>query len=128
MPRIVPSNRRLQFDGPPFSTTAIGDPAVLRGALETRGGVVDRMQEAGLGVRIAVQRALVVPAARSAQSIAAHTVVIGMHAVVGPSHHHAAARPNASCAVDAAGANDGVCISRPISHRCCERHDCKGSE
>jgi hypothetical protein len=51
----------------PFHVTAIGDPAVLRGALETRGGVVDRMQEAGLGVRIAVQRALVVPAARSEQ-------------------------------------------------------------
>ena len=51
----------------PFHVTAIGDPAVLRGALETRGGVVDRMQEAGLGVRIAVQRALVVPPARSEQ-------------------------------------------------------------
>jgi uncharacterized protein YlxW (UPF0749 family) len=51
----------------PFHVTAIGDPAVLRGALETRGGVVDRMQEAGLGVRIAVQRALVVPAARREQ-------------------------------------------------------------
>jgi hypothetical protein len=49
----------------PFHVTAIGDPAVLRGALETRGGVVDRMQEAGLGVRIVVQRELVVPAARS---------------------------------------------------------------
>lgn len=51
----------------PFHVTAIGDPAVLRGALETRGGVVDWMQEAGLGVQIAVQRALVVPAAQSEQ-------------------------------------------------------------
>ena len=51
----------------PFHVTAIGDPAVLRGALETRGGVIDRMQESGLGVRIAVQRALVVPAARREQ-------------------------------------------------------------
>jgi hypothetical protein len=51
----------------PFHVTAIGDPAVLRGALETRGGVVDRMREAGLGVQIAVQRELVVPAARSEQ-------------------------------------------------------------
>jgi len=47
----------------PFHVTAIGDPAVLRGALETRGGFVDRMQEAGLGVQIVVQRELVVPAA-----------------------------------------------------------------
>ena len=51
----------------PFHVTAIGDPAMLRGALETRGGVVDRMQDAGLGVQIAVQQALVVPAARSEQ-------------------------------------------------------------
>jgi|SRR5579864_8709179 len=51
----------------PFHIAAIGDPAVLRGALETRGGVVDRMKEAGLGVQIAVQHALVVPAARSEQ-------------------------------------------------------------
>jgi hypothetical protein len=52
----------------PFHVTAIGDPAVLRGALETRGGVVDQMQDAGLGVHIVVQPALVVPAARSEQS------------------------------------------------------------
>src|SRR6266446_5758616 len=27
MPGIVPSNRRLRFDGPPFSAAGIGDPA-----------------------------------------------------------------------------------------------------
>ena len=51
----------------PFHVTAIGDPAVLRGALETPGGVIDQMQDAGLGVQIAVQQALVVPGARSEQ-------------------------------------------------------------
>jgi hypothetical protein len=51
----------------PFHVTAIGDPAVLQGALEPRGGVVDQMQNAGLGVQIVVQQALMVPAARSEQ-------------------------------------------------------------
>jgi len=45
----------------PFHVMAIGDPAVPRGALEPRGGVVDRMQEAGLEVQIVVQQALVCP-------------------------------------------------------------------
>lgn len=50
---IISSGPTLLINGcrtvGPFHVTAIGDPAVLRGALETRGGAVDRMQEAGLG-------------------------------------------------------------------------------
>ncbi len=68
---IISSGPTLLINGRrtvgPFHVTAIGDPAVLRGALEMRGGVVDQMQDAGLGVQIAVQHALVVPAARSEQ-------------------------------------------------------------
>jgi uncharacterized protein YlxW (UPF0749 family) len=46
----------------PFHVVAVGDPQVLRGVLETRGGFVERMRESGLGVRVATRPDLVIPA------------------------------------------------------------------
>ncbi len=45
----------------PFRVVAVGDPKVLRGVLETRGGFVDRMREGGLGVQVTPRPDLVVP-------------------------------------------------------------------
>lgn len=46
----------------PFHVVAVGDPDVLRGVLDARGGFVERMRESGLGVEIHTRRHLVVPA------------------------------------------------------------------
>ncbi len=63
---IVSSGPTLLIDGrrtvSPFHVTAIGDPVVLRGAVEARGGVVDGLRHAGLGVSVTTRRAMVVPA------------------------------------------------------------------
>ena len=62
-PALLINGRRLVG---PFEVVAAGDPWVLRGVLETRGGFADRMRESGLGVRIKAHRAITVPAGRDA--------------------------------------------------------------
>jgi DNA-directed RNA polymerase subunit K/omega len=58
-PTLLINGRRVVG---PFHVLAIGDPDVLRGALEARGGFVDRMQQAGLGIAVMTQENLTVPA------------------------------------------------------------------
>lgn len=58
-PTLLVNGRRMVG---PFYITAIGDPTVLRGALETRGGALYNMRQAGLGAKITLKRALIVPA------------------------------------------------------------------
>jgi hypothetical protein len=62
-PTVLINGRRLVG---PFEVVAVGDPRVLRGVLETRGGFADRMRESGLGVRISAHSAITVPAGRDA--------------------------------------------------------------
>ena len=62
-PTLLINGRRLVG---PFEVVAVGDPTVLRGVLETRGGFADRMRETGLGVRISAHPAVRVPAGRDA--------------------------------------------------------------
>jgi len=68
---IVSSGPTLLIDGRrtvgPFHVTAIGDPIVLRGAVEARGGVLDGLRRAGLGVHVTTKQAMVVPAGASEQ-------------------------------------------------------------
>lgn len=58
-PTLIINRRRVVG---PFTVVAIGDPQVLRGVLETRGGFVDRMRESGLGVAMTSRPDLVVQA------------------------------------------------------------------
>ncbi len=58
-PTLLINGRRMVG---PFHVLAIGDPDVLRGTLEARGGFMDRMLQAGLGVAIATEENLTVPA------------------------------------------------------------------
>lgn len=58
-PTLLINGRRVVG---PFHVLAIGDPDVLRGTLEARGGFMDRMLQAGLGVAIATEENLTVPA------------------------------------------------------------------
>jgi uncharacterized protein YlxW (UPF0749 family) len=60
-PTLLINGRRLVG---PFEVVAVGDPRVLRGVLETRGGFADRMRQSGLGVRISAHPAIAVPAGR----------------------------------------------------------------
>ncbi len=60
-PTILVNGRRLVG---PFEVVAAGDPRVLSGVLETRGGFVDRIRESGLGVGISTRSAVIVPAGR----------------------------------------------------------------
>jgi uncharacterized protein YlxW (UPF0749 family) len=62
-PTILINGRRLVG---PFDAVAVGDPKVLRGVLETRGGFADRARESGLGLQIAARPAITVPAGREA--------------------------------------------------------------
>jgi uncharacterized protein YlxW (UPF0749 family) len=62
-PTILINGRRLVG---PFDVVAVGDPKVLRGVLETRGGFADRVRESGLGLGITASPALTVPAGREA--------------------------------------------------------------
>jgi uncharacterized protein YlxW (UPF0749 family) len=62
-PTLLINGRRLVG---PFEVVAVGDPRVLRGVLETRGGFADRMRQSGLGVRISAHSAITVPAGRDA--------------------------------------------------------------
>jgi len=57
-PVLVINRRRIVG---PFHVVAIGDPQVVRGALETRGGFVERMRQGGLGVQVIPRQHLVVP-------------------------------------------------------------------
>lgn len=57
-PTILINGRRLVG---PFHVLAVGDPRVLRGVLETRGGFVDRMRQGGIGVQIIERQEVVVP-------------------------------------------------------------------
>ena len=58
-PTLLINGRRVVG---PFHVVAIGDPDVLRSTLEARGGFMDRMLQAGLGVEIATDENLTVPA------------------------------------------------------------------
>lgn len=60
-PTLLIDGRRLVG---PFEVVAVGDPTVLRGVLETRGGFADRMRQSGLGVRISAHSAMTIPAGR----------------------------------------------------------------
>ncbi len=51
---------RLRVAGP-FHVVAIGDPHLLRGVLETRGGFVERMRESGIDVQIAPRQNIIIP-------------------------------------------------------------------
>ncbi|MHB8732240.1 MAG: DUF881 domain-containing protein [bacterium] len=62
-PTLLINGRRLVG---PFDVVAVGDPRVLSGVLETRGGFAERMRESGLGVRISARSAITVPAGRDA--------------------------------------------------------------
>lgn len=64
-PTLLIDGRRLVG---PFEVAALGDPRVLRGVLETRGGFADRMRQSGLGVRISARSAMTVPAGRDVPS------------------------------------------------------------
>jgi uncharacterized protein YlxW (UPF0749 family) len=57
-PTILINGHRLVG---PFHVVAVGDPRVLRGVLETRGGFVERMRQSGIGVRIVERQELAVP-------------------------------------------------------------------
>jgi hypothetical protein len=59
-PTLLINGRRVVG---PFQVLALGDPEVLRGVLEARGGVVDRMRGAGLKVDVVTRASLTVPAA-----------------------------------------------------------------
>jgi len=59
-PTLLINGRRVVG---PFQVLALGDPEVLRGVLEARGGVVDRMRGAGLRVDVVTRESLTVPAA-----------------------------------------------------------------
>lgn len=59
-PTLLINGRRVVG---PFQVLALGDPEVLRGVLEARGGVVDRMRGAGLRVDVVARESLTVPAA-----------------------------------------------------------------
>jgi uncharacterized protein YlxW (UPF0749 family) len=61
-PVILVNQRRLVG---PFHIVAVGNPQVLRGVLETRGGFVERMQQGGLGVQVTPRQRLTVPAGDS---------------------------------------------------------------
>jgi uncharacterized protein YlxW (UPF0749 family) len=50
----------------PFDVAAVGDPQVLRGVLETRGGFADRARESGLGMKIEARPVIAVPAGKEA--------------------------------------------------------------
>jgi uncharacterized protein YlxW (UPF0749 family) len=62
-PTILINGRRLVG---PFDVVAVGDPRVLRGVLDTRGGFTERARESGLGLRIASMQAVTIPAGRDA--------------------------------------------------------------
>ena len=66
---IVSSGPTLLINGRrtvgPFHVTAIGDPVVLRGAVEARGGVLDGLRQSGLGVHVTAKRSMVVAAGAS---------------------------------------------------------------
>ena len=62
-PTLLINGRRLVG---PFEVVAVGNPRVLRGVLETRGGFADRMHQSGLGVRISAHPAITVPAGSDA--------------------------------------------------------------
>lgn len=64
-PTILINGRRLVA---PFGVAAVGDPKVLRGVLETRGGFAERARESGLGLRIEARPAVTVPAGREASA------------------------------------------------------------
>lgn len=68
---IVSSGPTLLINGRrtvgPFHVTAIGDPVVLRGSVEARGGVLDSLRQSGLGVHVTTKRAMVVAAGASEQ-------------------------------------------------------------
>ncbi len=57
-PVLVVNRRRIVG---PFHVTAVGDPLVLRGVLETRGGFVERMRQGGLGVEVSPRRQITIP-------------------------------------------------------------------
>lgn len=59
-PTVMINGRRMVG---PFQVLAVGDPGVLRGVLEARRGVVDRMRDAGLRVDLVTRGTLTVPAA-----------------------------------------------------------------
>lgn len=60
-PTILIDHRRIVG---PFHVVAVGDPRVLGGVLETRGGFIERMRESGLGVRIVTRSTVTVPPRR----------------------------------------------------------------
>jgi uncharacterized protein YlxW (UPF0749 family) len=62
---ILINGRRLVG---PFDVAAVGDPKVLTGVLETRGGFAERARETGLGLRITARPVVTVPAAREVSS------------------------------------------------------------
>lgn len=64
-PTLVINARRMVG---PFQVLAIGDPEVLTGVLEARGGFADRMRQAGLRVDIVPRETLTVPAANPDRS------------------------------------------------------------
>jgi uncharacterized protein YlxW (UPF0749 family) len=64
-PAILINGRR--FVGP-FDVAAVGDPRVLQGVLETRGGFAERARDSGLGLLISVRPAITVPAGREGSS------------------------------------------------------------
>lgn len=61
-PTLIINRRRVVG---PFHVVVIGDPQVLRGVLETRGGFADRMRESGLGVAMTSRPDLVVQASNT---------------------------------------------------------------
>jgi hypothetical protein len=61
-PTIVIDRRRVVG---PFHIVAVGDPHVLGGVLDTRGGFVERMRESGLGVQVKTRSTLTVPPLRT---------------------------------------------------------------
>ncbi len=59
---IIVGQRRLL---PPYIVTAIGDPQTLEGALRIRGGVVEGLRALGLGITIARQETVTIPAVQA---------------------------------------------------------------
>jgi uncharacterized protein YlxW (UPF0749 family) len=68
---IISSGPTIVVDGhrmvAPFHVFAVGDQKLLQGVLQTRGGFLDRMREAGLGVLVTARSNVTVPAADAAQ-------------------------------------------------------------
>ncbi len=57
-PVLVVNRRRIVG---PFHVTAVGDPRVLKGVLETRGGFIERMRQGGLGVEVTTRQQVTIP-------------------------------------------------------------------